>query len=638
MSNTLQQWQRAGAAFIHPRVLAMLFLGFSAGIPILLIFSSLSLWLREAGLDRSTVTFFSWAALGYSFKFVWAPLIDHLPLPLLTRWLGRRRAWLLVAQLAIIAAILWMAVTDPVTQGKQLEYLAMAAVLLGFSSATQDIVIDAYRIEAADEDSQPMMSSTYVAGYRIGMLVAGAGALFLASYWGSDKGSYNFTAWSYTYMTMAAVMLIGIATTFVIPEPGRFQSMRNILTGDYALTLIALLFAGNELANSLADGNNIYQQSFVWFVRTLLITSVLLLLRHQRKADNQSLIQYQQVKLGYFAMTIVIAYWLINFLFDAQQTLIWVALLLLTAFIIGSIIRRETHLKQEPFTENTHAFTAIDYGRFLLLFALTVCVFVGTYLLTQGFIGDIKETAQTAIGNKPLAGLLIEGIRLFIAIGLAISSAIAMVKLGIANRTMVQQTYIAPVKDFFLRYGKNLALLLLLLVGFYRISDIVLGVISNVFYQDLGFTKPEIASIVKTFGLIMTILGGFLGGILATRYGIFRILFLGALLSAFTNLLFMVLANLGHNLPMLYLVISADNLSAGLASAAFIAFLSTLTNIKFTAIQYAIFSSVMLLLPKAIGGYSGSMVDSMGYGPFFFITFLMGIPVLILIWLLRKKI
>lgn len=638
MSNTLQQWQRAGAAFIHPRVLAMLFLGFSAGVPILLIFSSLSLWLREAGLDRSTVTFFSWAALGYSFKFVWAPLIDHLPVPLLTRWLGRRRAWLLVAQLAIITAILWMAMTDPVTQGKQLEYLAMAAVLLGFSSATQDIVIDAYRIEAADSDSQPMMSSTYVAGYRIGMLVAGAGALFLASYWGSEKGSYNYTAWSYTYITMAVVMLIGVATTFVIPEPGRFQSIRNVVAGDYALSLIALLFAGNELANTFAEGNNVYQQSFVWFVRILLGLALLSLFLHRRKANEHSLIQYKQVNLGYLAIASVVAYWLLSIFIKPQQPLIWGGLVVFAAFIIGMIIRRETHLKQEPTPENNHAFTAIDYARFLLLFAITVGVFIATYLLTQDYIGNLKDSLQTIVGNKPLAGLLVESIRLFLAIGFAISSAILLVKLGIANRSMVRQTYIAPVGDFFKRYGKNLALLLLLLVGFYRISDIVLGVISNVFYQDLGFTKPEIASIVKTFGLFMTILGGFLGGILATRYGIFRILFLGALLSAFTNLLFMVLANMGHNLPMLYLVISADNLSAGLASAAFIAFLSMLTNIKFTAIQYAIFSSVMLLLPKAIGGYSGSMVDSMGYNSFFFITFLMGIPVLLLIWMLRNKI
>jgi len=200
----------------------------------------------------------------------------------------------------------------------------------------------------------------------------------------------------------------------------------------------------------------------------------------------------------------------------------------------------------------------------------------------------------------------------------------------------VAQTYIDPLRDFFSRYGLSLALLLLALIGLYRISDIVLGVISNVFYQDLGFSKSVIASVVKSFGLAMTILGGFLGGLLALRFGVMRILFLGAVLSALTNLLFMLLAQIGHDITMLYIVIAADNLSAGLASAAFIAFLSSLTNISFTAMQYAIFSSLMTLLPKILGGYSGSMVESMGYEQFFLVTALMGIPVLLLILIANK--
>jgi len=196
----------------------------------------------------------------------------------------------------------------------------------------------------------------------------------------------------------------------------------------------------------------------------------------------------------------------------------------------------------------------------------------------------------------------------------------------------MKETYISPLKDFFERYGFKSALLLLTLVGVYRISDIVLGAIANIFYQDLGFTKNEIASVVQTFGLFMTIGGGFLGGILSIRYGVIRILFLGALLSAATNLLFMALASIGRDLNMLYLVISLDNLSAGLASAAFVAFLSSLTNIQFTAMQYAIFSSLMTLLPKLLGGYSGSIVDNIGYSSFFIMTALLGIPVLLLVW------
>jgi len=200
----------------------------------------------------------------------------------------------------------------------------------------------------------------------------------------------------------------------------------------------------------------------------------------------------------------------------------------------------------------------------------------------------------------------------------------------------VIDSYLAPVADFFNRYGVFLAWLILALIGLYRISDIVLGVISNVFYQDLGFTKIEIASVVKTFGLFMTIAGGFLGGFLSIRYGVLKILFMGALLSSLTNLLFMALAGMGHNLPMLYLVISADNLAGGLASAAFVAFLSSLTNIRFTAIQYAIFTSLMTLVPKVFGGYSGTIVDTLGYSTFFLITALIGVPVLILVWLSGK--
>ena len=178
---------------------------------------------------------------------------------------------------------------------------------------------------------------------------------------------------------------------------------------------------------------------------------------------------------------------------------------------------------------------------------------------------------------------------------------------------MVNNTYIEPVKDFFNRYGLKVAMLLLAVIGLYRISDIVLGVMANIFYQDMGFTKVEIATISKTFGLFMTIAGGFLGGIMAMRIGVFKVFFLGALLSAITNLLFVVLANVGHDITWLYVTIIMDNVSAGLAGAAFIAFLSSLTNIQFTAVQHAVFSSLMTLLPKIFGGYSGTIVMQFGY-------------------------
>ncbi len=512
MTTTVNQnkksWSDSVKAFTHPRVITMLFLGFSAGLPILLIFSSLGLWLREAGVSKSAVTFFSWAALGYSFKFVWAPLVDKLPIPFLTHALGRRRSWMLLSQLSIIIAILWMASTDP-TNPQSLTLMALAAVLLGFSSATQDVVIDAYRIESADVDLQTLMSSTYIAGYRIGMLVAGAGALYLASYFGSDKGSYNYQAWQYSYSIMAGVMLIGIATTLIIKEP--------ILSDD---------------------------------------------------------------KVSY---------------------------------------------------------SSSDYLRIMALFIICVVGFIAVFYFSSDVVKNSKKALTEIFSNKQIAGFIVELFRLTFAIVFAGLLAYIQVKLGIVRKEMVLDTYVNPVLDFFSRYGLKLAILILALIGFYRVSDIVMGIVANLFYQDLGYSKNEIASVVKTFGLFMTIAGGFLGGLLSVRYGVMKILFLGALLSAVTNLLFMLLANIGYNVPMLYLVISADNLSAGLASAAFVAFLSSLTNIKFTAMQYALFSSLMVFFPKMLGGYSGTMVDSIGYSQFFLITALIGLPVLILIFIANKK-
>lgn len=497
-------------AWTHPRVLTMLFFGFSAGVPILLIFSSLSLWLREAGVSRSAVTFFSWAALGYSFKFVWAPLVDTMPLPVLTNKLGRRRGWLLVAQLAVITAICIMALTDPAAGTHNLTIMALAAIMLGFSSATQDIVIDAYRIECAEKELQALLSSTYIAGYRIGMLVAGAGALYLASWFGSSKDVYNYPAWQTSYFAMAGVMLIGVITTLVIPEP---KTVRN-----------------------------------------------------------------------------------------------------------------------------SFEYSAFHYLRFLLLFLCSAGTFAAVFFLSSTPVSYLKQAMDAAYaGYGYLLSFAIESGRLVLALMGAMATAFILVLFNIADRGMVRQTYISPVTEFFKRYGGSTALLLLGLVGLYRISDIVLGVISNVFYQDLGFSKPVIASVIKTFGLFMTLGGGFLGGVLTLRYGVMKILFLGALLSSVTNLLFLLLSVIGDNITALTIVIAADNLSAGIATTAFVAFLSSLTNISFTAVQYAIFSSLMTLLPKLIGGYSGTMVTEWGYEWFFLATTLMGGPVLLLVWLAEKR-
>ncbi|MBO9506781.1 MFS transporter [Thalassospira sp. A3_1] len=506
MHNTaLRSWGDSFRTFIHPRVITMLFMGLSAGIPILLIFSTLSIWLREAGIERSTVTYFSWAALGYSFKFVWAPLIDRLPFPVLHGLLGRRRSWLLVAQGGIIGAILWMGFTDP---ANNLTTMAFAAVALGFASATQDIVIDAYRIEAADPDLQAMMSSSYIAGYRIGMIVAGAGALTIAGLF-ETEGTYEPLAWTVAYGCMALAMGIGVITTLLIGEP-----------------------------------------------------------------------------------------------------------------VVNRIDSKYFHKTS-------------DYGRFLLMFALTVITFIIANVYASAPTNALKTSLTEGGIIGELAGFIAGTVKLAISITAAIIVAWLTTRVGVTPTGMVQETYIAPVKDFIDRYGKA-AIVVLALIGVYRIADIVMGVMANVFYTDLGFSKEEIAAVSKTFGLLMTIAGSFLGGILSVRYGVVRILFLGAFLSAATNILFAIMAHLGPNTVMFSAVIMADSLSGGLATAAFIAYLSGLTNISFTAMQYAIFSSIMTLFPKILAGFSGTVVDAVGYSWFFIGTALIGVPVLYLVVLASR--
>ncbi|MBI1423552.1 MAG: MFS transporter [Gammaproteobacteria bacterium] len=478
----------------------MFFLGFSAGLPYLLIFGTLSIWLTQAGINREIVTEFSWAALGYSFKFVWAPIVDKLPLPWLHAWLGRRRSWLLLAQLSIVSAIVWMSMTDPVGH---VNVMAYAAILLGFSAATQDIAIDAYRIESQSEDYQAAMSATYIAGYRIGMIISGFFALKM-NVWFGGGDAYVYAVWQKIFLIMAGLMLIGVITTLLIPEP------------------------------------------------------------------------------------------------DINRA-------------------RDTYLH-----------SLLDYARFLFLFAFATSIFILAFVyLNPAHMIDSLLVTKLGMGTT-FSQFIAQVARLSIALLFAVVAAYSCVWLHVVNISMVKQTYLSPIADFFQRYKKT-AVSILLLIGFYRVSDIVLGVVANVFYLDMGFSMDAIAEYGKLYGVVMTILGGFVGGILSVRYGVMRILLLGAVLSAATNVLFIVQANLGNDLDFLKFVIAADNLSAGLAGAAFVAYMSSLTNISFTATQYAIFSSLMTLLPKVIGGYSGSIVNATSYQTFFLITALMGIPVILLV-------
>jgi PAT family beta-lactamase induction signal transducer AmpG len=420
----------------------MLCLGFSAGLPLLLVLGTLSFRLREAGIDRATIGFLSWVGLAYGFKWVWSPLVDRLPLPLLTRALGRRRSWLLLAQSMVVAGLVGMALLDP---QQALEPVVWCALLVAFGSATQDIALDAFRIESADTQHQAALAATYQTGYRLAMIWAGAGVLWIAarastSAAGADgaaaaaaeAAAYQHAAWQTAYMVMAASMGVGVLTVLLSPEP---------------------------LPPDMPPARNVRE---------------------------------------------------------------W------------------------------------------------------------------------------LQGALVE-----------------------------------PFAEFIRRYRWQAALILGL-IAVYRISDVVMGIMANPFYVDMGYTKDEVAAVTKVFGVIMTLVGAFIGGVLSMRLGVMRILMLGAVLSALTNLLFAWLATRGHDLTALVWVISADNLASGIASAAFIAYLSSLTNINYSATQYALFSSMMLLAPKWLAGFSGVYVDAHGYEAFFTSTALLGAPVLVLVWLASR--
>ena len=426
MLSAIGSWLKDVRVYLDWPCLRMLFLGFSAGLPLLLILGTLSFWLREAGIDRSTIGYLTWVGLIYAFKWMWAPLVDRLPIPFLSKLFGRRRSWLLFAQALIIFGLLGMASLDPKVS---LTPIVWCALLVAFGSATQDIALDAFRIESADSDHQAALAATYQTGYRLALIWAGAGVLWLAARAEVGASTYDAGAWQFAYLCMAASISVGVLTTLFSTEPVRL-----------------------ELA----------------------------------KARNA--------------------------------------------------------------------------------------------------------------------------------------------------KAWLQQTLIEPFAEFINRYHWH-AIVILGLIAIYRISDVVMGIMANPFYVDMGYTKDEVAAVSKVFGVIMTLVGAFVGGVLTLRFGVMRILFVGAVLSAASNLLFAWLANQGHDLHGLIWVISADNLSSGIASAAFIAFLSSLTNVKYSATQYALFSSMMLLLPKWLAGFSGVFVDSFGYQAFFFGTAIIGVPVLALIWL-----
>ncbi|GGG96097.1 MFS transporter [Glycocaulis albus] len=436
------------------RSAVMLLLGFAAGLPILLVFSTLSAWLRLEGVSRTEIGFFAWAGMAYTFKFMWSPLVDRLPLPLLDRLLGRRRSWILLAQIIVIGAILLASSATPSTG---LFVIALATVMIAFGSATQDIALDAWRIDVAEDEYQALLVAIYQWGYRFGMIAAGAGALVMA----------DFGGFSFAYTVLAGLMLIGVAGVFLAPEPKRPDA----------------LGGGSEAIEGAVKGNP---------------------------------------------------------------------------------------------------------------------------------VGEAAAWLYSAV--------------------------------------------VAPFVDFIVRY-RWIALLILTLIGAYRLNDFVLGFMAYPFYVDMGYTLSEIGAVSKVYGVFAMLGGAMLAGIAATRWGVYPVLMVGAIISAVSALAFTWLAlvqptgeiTLVNGVAMtpwpqekdpsilfLTLAITAENVAGGWAGTALIAYMSSLTNRAFSATQYALFSSFYALPGKLFGGFSGIMVDSLGYANFFTTTALIGAPAVLLVWIVMR--
>ena len=404
--------------YLQEKLVVLFFLGFSAGLPFALVYSTLTAWLFEAGLEKSTISTFAWVGFAYAFKFLWSPLVDRLTLPVLTSVLGRRRAWMLLSQLAIAGSLFVLSGMDP---AGATGAFALVAIAVAVSSATQDMAIDAYRIECADRAMLAPLAAAYQYGYRVSLIISGAGALFIAQY-----GS-----WELAYLCMAVCMVVGLITTLICREPDVPESAQ-----------VGPLFEGGVIA---------------WFVDSV----------------------------------------------------------------------------------------------------------------------------------------------------------------------------VGPFVDFFRRYG-SFALTMLAFIALYRISDYVLGILANPFYLDIGFTKAEIASVAKIYGFWLSLAGIAGGGWSVIRFGLGRSLIAAATLIGTTNLFFAGLAYAGPDLLVLAVTISFDNFAQGFGGTVFIAYLSSLTNISFTATQYALFSSLSVFFGKLVAGYSGEVQEMLGYVGFFIYAAAMGIPAIIL--------
>jgi MFS transporter, PAT family, beta-lactamase induction signal transducer AmpG len=422
----MNSWLDSLRVYREPRMLAVLFMGFSSGLPLPLTFGTLSFWLAETGSTRTSIGLFALIGISYSFKFLWSPFIDRLPLPWITRSFGRRRGWALTLQGLLALAILALGFTDPRTD---LGLVALCAVIVAFLSASQDIVIDAYRIELLKPEEQGAGAAATQWGYRFGMIASSAGALFLA----------EFGGWTIAFTAMAALMGVGMLTVLFTPEP-----------------------VASAAAMAPMPGDTTAERVWAW----------------------------------------------------------------------------------------------------------------------------------------------------------------------------IQRAVLAPFADFMTRPGW---VAILIFVVLYKFGDALAGVMANPFYVAMGFTKLEVASISKVFGVVATLAGLAVGGITVYRLGMYQALLACGVLQAVSNLMYAVQSIVGHDVAMLTVTIGIENFTGGMGSAAFVAYLSSLCNVAFTATQYALLSSLATVGRTTLSASGGWLSDQLDWISFFAVTTAAAIPgILMVLWLMRK--
>lgn len=424
---TAMRWRAAAGVYADRRVASLFFFGFSSGLPLALTGATLAAWFTESGATLTEIGLVSLVGIAYALKFLWSPLVDRMPVPLLCRVFGRRRGWMLASQLMLGAALVGLALTDPSGAGR---WTVLCAIAVAFSSATQDIVIDAYRTEILDEDRLGAGAAMLVLGYRVAMLVSGGGALIVA----------GLAGWFWAYAAMAALMAVGLVATLVNPEPDP-----------------PVPEAGPRDRHATA----------------------------------------------------------------LHRALIW---------LHGAVVR--------PFAE---------------------------FMARPGWIA------------------------------------------------------------------------VLLFVALYKYGDALIGVMATPFYIDIGFSLAEIGVVTKGFGLAMTLAGAALGGVLVARYGIVRALLVAGLLQAASNLVFVVQAWIGYSLPMLSVTIGVENVTGGMGTTAFVAYLSSLCNRAYTATQYALLSSMMAAARTFFASGGGWAADQTGWIGYFTLTTAAAAPGLLLLWWIMRR-